>query len=128
MSTKNSPKATRTEPLHQIPELLTRQQIAEFYGISPRTMQRHAEQGTGPTPITEIDRTIRYSRREFENWAIDYGASKAFRDTFRSKKSSAPKGAPERKELEDLLRKIVRSELRKATDEIIGMIRAELRI
>jgi len=68
--------AIRTGPgiplqLADLPELLTRQQLADFTGIASQTLARWVVEGRGPR-LTKLGQAARYRKSDVVDW-IDAG-------------------------------------------------------
>ncbi|PPF15228.1 AlpA family transcriptional regulator [Rathayibacter sp. AY1A7] len=53
----------RRRPVSELPEYLTRPELAAYTGIAPQTLARWASEGVGPK-ITRWNRAVRYKRAD----------------------------------------------------------------
>jgi len=62
MSKKNASTKSGSEALANValPALLTKEQVAEYFGVSPRTVESWRYTNTGPTPI-KIGKHLRWT-------------------------------------------------------------------
>ena len=59
--------------LEALPELLTRQELAAFTGVSVQTYARWAVEHTGPR-ITRLGNSVRYSKAHLRAWLEESAA------------------------------------------------------
>ena len=52
-------------------ELLTREQAAEFLGVSPQTLAVWHSTGRYSLPLYKVGRRVRYDRADLEQWLED---------------------------------------------------------
>lgn len=57
-----------------LPELATRQQVADYAGLSYATLARWAGEGRGPK-MTKLGGAVRYRREDVLTWITEAGAS-----------------------------------------------------
>jgi excisionase family DNA binding protein len=51
-----------------VPELLTREQAAEYLNIKPQTLAKWASQGLNELPMVRVGRCVRYRREHLDRW------------------------------------------------------------
>jgi excisionase family DNA binding protein len=56
-----SPNPTQLRHVDDLPELMTRQELAEFTGVSVQTLARWAVEKTGPR-LTKLGHSVRYRK------------------------------------------------------------------
>jgi excisionase family DNA binding protein len=66
--------STNPRTLDQLPELVTRAELAEFTGFSVSALAHWAGEGIGPKP-TRIGRAVRYRKRDVTAWLDALGRS-----------------------------------------------------
>ena len=51
-----------------LPELLTRQEAAEYLGVKPQTLAVWAVTGRYDLPVVKVGRLVRYRRSDLDKW------------------------------------------------------------
>ncbi|WP_336621721.1 helix-turn-helix domain-containing protein [Yaniella sp.] len=61
---KVEPKITK----HDLPRLMTRDEVAEYLDVAPKTLSNWNSAGTGPTPVRYGGRSVKYLPEDVYEW------------------------------------------------------------
>jgi len=73
-------KAGKPEPgtrdVMELPRLLTKEEVAVYFGVSPRTVEKWRFEGVGPSPI-KVGRHLRWTVDSIKRYLAQQGANVA---------------------------------------------------